>query len=128
MQWNLLMLATGPARSAAEGMARGGPGGFPGGFLLGGLMSVLWTVLIVLLVLWVTQNWSKITGYFQRTATSLKSSTPTAVQAPLEIAQTRYAKGEISRAEYETLRRDLAGEPLPAPEPTPTVAETPSQA
>lgn len=128
MQWNLLLLATGPARSAAEGMARGGPGGFPGGFLLGGLMSVLWTVLIVLLVLWVTQNWAQITGYFRRTATAMKSSTPAATQTPLAIVQTRYAKGEISREEYETLRRDLAGEPLPAPEPTPTVTETPSQA
>jgi putative membrane protein len=28
-------------------------------------------------------------------------------QTPLEILQTRYAKGEISRDEYETMRRDL---------------------
>lgn len=28
-------------------------------------------------------------------------------QTPLEIAQARYAKGEINRDEYETLRRDL---------------------
>jgi hypothetical protein len=38
-------------------------------------------------------------------------------QAPLEILQTRYAKGEITREEYETIRRDLTGEPAPAPAP-----------
>ena len=28
-------------------------------------------------------------------------------ESPLELAQRRYAKGEISREEYESLRRDL---------------------
>lgn len=116
MQTNLLLLLNGPiARGTVEGMARGGLGG-PGGFLFGGLLSVLWTVVIVLAVLWVTRNWSSITSYFRRTATSLKSSSaPVSTQTPLEILQTRYAKGEITREEYETIRRDLTGEPAAAP-------------
>ena len=30
-------------------------------------------------------------------------------QTPLEILQARYARGEISREEYEQMRRDLEG-------------------
>ncbi|MEZ4728714.1 MAG: SHOCT domain-containing protein [Caldilineaceae bacterium] len=107
--------------------ARGGHGGF-GGFFLGGLMSVLWTVLIVLLVLWVTRNWSSISSSVRRAASSLQtSSAPAGTQKPLEILQTRYAKGEITREEYETIRRDLTGEPAPASEPASApAAETPT--
>jgi uncharacterized membrane protein len=80
-------------------------------------MSVLWTVLIVLAVLWVTRNWGSIKGYAQRTASSLQSSVTSSAtsQAPLEILQTRYAKGEITREEYEAIRRDLVGEPKSNP-------------
>lgn len=35
---------------------------------------------------------------------------PTATsQSPLEILKARYARGEISREEYEQMRRDLEG-------------------
>jgi putative membrane protein len=34
---------------------------------------------------------------------------PSRRDTPLEIAQRRYAAGEISREEYEQLRRDLSG-------------------
>ena len=30
-------------------------------------------------------------------------------QTPLELLKARYARGEISRAEYDQMRRDLAG-------------------
>lgn len=122
MQATMLYLLNTPmVNAAAQGIMRGGPGGHGGGgFLLGGLMSVLWTVLIVLAVLWVTRNWASIKDYARRTASSLTPSSGSATsQAPLEILQTRYAKGEITREEYETIRRDLTGEPAPAPAPTP---------
>jgi putative membrane protein len=112
MQSGLTFLLNGPMGNGPAGqMMRGGHMG--GGFLFGGLMSVLWTVVIVLAVLWVTRNWSSIKGYMQRTASSLQSSTASSAtaQAPLEILQTRYAKGEINREEYESIRRDLVGEP-----------------
>lgn len=119
MQSTMFYLLSNPMSNvAAQGMMRGGPGGHGGGFLLGGLMSVLWTVLIVLAVLWVTRNWASIKDYARRTASSLTPSSGSATsQAPLEILQTRYAKGEITREEYETIRRDLTGEPAPAPAP-----------
>ncbi len=118
MQSAMLFLIEGPLGAGAAGnMMRGGRGG---GFLLGGLMSVLWTVLIVLAVLWVVRNWPKITSYVQRTTSSVQTSSPVvaATQTPLEILQTRYAKGEINREEYESIRNDLTGEaPPPAVPP-----------
>jgi putative membrane protein len=127
MQSSLLFLlnsAVGPASPVGRGAAGGMMHGGPGGFLLGGLMSVLWTVLIVLAVLWVTRNWSTITSYSRRAAASLQpGSSPAAAQAPLEILQTRYAKGEINREEYEAIRRDLAGEPAPTPTAEPVTAQ-----
>jgi len=125
MQSGLMFLLNGPIGNGPAGqMMRGGHMG--GGFLFGGLMSVLWTVIIVLAVLWVTRNWSSITSYVRRTASSLQSSTAAGAtsQAPLEILQTRYAKGEISHEEYETIRRDLVGEAKAAP----TVENIPVQA
>ena len=117
MQSAMLFLMEGPLGAGpGANMMRGGHGG---GFLLGGLMSVLWTVLIVLAVLWVVRNWSKITGYVRRTASSVQASSPVVAvtQTPLEILQTRYAKGEINREEYESIRRDLSGEVPPPVEP-----------
>lgn len=104
---------------APDMMMRGGHGFF----LLGGLGNLLWTVLIVLVVLWIVNNWSKITGWFSHKASALKSSAPvTTAKTPLEVVQMRYAKGEISREEYETLRRDLGGESQSIP-----VTEEPAQ-
>jgi putative membrane protein len=109
MQEGMIYLLNGPL---GGGMMRGGPGGF----FLGGLLSVVWTALLVLLVLWIVRNWSGITAALRRTASTIQSSSPAtgATQTPLEIVQTRYAKGEISREEYEAIRRDLLGEAPPA--------------
>lgn len=129
MQSTIFYLLNNPmGNAAAQGMMRGGPGGHGGGFLLGGLMSVLWTVLIVLAVLWVTRNWASIKDYARRTASSLTPSSSAAGQVPLEILQTRYAKGEITREEYETIRRDLTGEPTPASTPAPAAEPVAPQA
>lgn len=130
MQSTMFYLLNNPmGNAAAEGIMRGGPGGHGGGgFLLGGVMSLLWTVLIVLAVLWVTRNWSRIKEYAQRTASSLTPSSSAASQAPLEILQIRYAKGEITREEYEAIRRDLAGEPAPAPTAAPAAEPVAPQA
>jgi putative membrane protein len=125
MQATMLYLLNSPMGNvAAQGLMRGGPGGHGGGFLLGGLMSLLWTVLIVLAVLWVTRNWSTIKENIRRATSSLQSSSGGATsQAPLEILQTRYAKGEITREEYETIRRDLTGQPAPTPAAEPVTTQ-----
>lgn len=128
MQSSILFLMDNPmvngmANGAMQGMMRGGHGG-PGGFFLSGVMSVLWTVVIVLAVLWVTRNWSMITDKVRHTLSSLKGSGVAATaQAPLEVLQLRYAKGEITREEYETIRRDLVGEPTPAPAAEPVMPQ-----
>lgn len=112
-------------------MMRGGhPGGPPGGFFLGGLATAFWAALIVLLVLWIVRNWSNpnnpITAFARRAADAVKSNSGAALatQTPLEIVQTRYAKGEITREEYETIRRDLTGEAPPVAPAPPVEAAT----
>ncbi len=98
-------------------------GGHPGGFLLGGLGTAVWSALIVLLVLWIAKNWSNPKNpiaNFARRAASVIQPAPSAAgvtQTPLEILQTRYAKGEINREAYEMIRRDLTGEAPPASAP-----------
>ena len=68
-------------------------------------MTVLfWGFLIVLIVLAVRGYPSANTGRIEPSAPRREER-----QAPLEILQTRYAKGEISRDEYETTRHDLQG-------------------
>jgi uncharacterized membrane protein len=91
-------------------------GGHPGGFFLGGLSTAIWAALIVLLVLWIVRNWSSpknpLTNFTRRAVSAIQTSTSSvnSTQTPLEILQTRYAKGEVNREEYEAIRRDLAGE------------------
>ena len=72
----------------------------------GGLMMVLfWGVLIALVVLAVRGLTGGASGTNRNTdvATTRRAAEP----PPLEILQARYARGEISREEYETVRRDL---------------------
>ena len=86
----------------------------------------MWSAIIVLLVLWIAKNWSSpknpLTNFAWRAASAVQPPTAASVtQTPLEILQTRYAKGEITREEYETIRRDLTGE-------TPSAAVPPTEA
>ncbi len=74
-------------------------------------MMVFWVVVVVLIV-WAVRMWapgqqqnqgqaqSPPQGFAQRPAGPLES--------PLDIAKRRYAAGEITREEFEQLRRDLA--------------------
>jgi putative membrane protein len=83
-----------------------GPGpmghGFRGGFpLLGGLFWLLMVGLLVFLVVTVVRREKAMRHY---TGAGLP---PAAGQSPLDIAKTRYAKGEINKNEFEALRKDL---------------------
>lgn len=76
-----------------------------GGMMLGGLgMLLFWGLVLALIVL-------AVRGLGARGSASQPPSGATGSEqrAPLEIAQARYASGEISREEYETIRRDLQG-------------------
>jgi putative membrane protein len=80
------------------------------GFDFGGfspvLMLVFW-VAIIALAIWLLSH------LFPQTTDT--SPIPFATQhndppeSPLDILKRRYARGEISRAEYEQMRRDLTG-------------------
>lgn len=76
-----------------------------GGMMLGGLgMLLFWALVIALVVLAVRGLGAS------GTASQPPSRTTRSEQrTPLEIVQARYAHGEISREEYETIRRDLQG-------------------
>lgn len=78
-----------------------------GGMMFGGLMMVVfWGGLIALVVLAVRG----FSGNGNRSSTNQNSSSlssNSARETPLEILQARYARGEISKEEYETISRDL---------------------
>ena len=77
-----------------------------GGMLFGGLMMVVfWGGLIALIVFAIRG----FTGNSNRSDYNLNSSNPTdrTRETPLEMLQARYARGEISKEEYEAIRQDL---------------------
>jgi len=74
-----------------HGMMMGGPMGF--------VMILFWIVVIAALVLLISSVLS-----VRRTTTDTLRDTPDA----LEILERRYAKGDIDRAEFEAMRRELS--------------------
>ena len=90
-----------------------GPG--PRGFGLWHLMGPLFMLLILGLLVYLAIMTFRATRGFGtvRPGGSVVTSPPEgapgtpAVQTPLEVAKMRYARGEISREEFETLRQDL---------------------
>jgi len=72
----------------------------------GWFLWVLLLVLIIIIAVWVVSN----LGRRQQREPGIRTQNgaPSNVQqTPLEILQTRYAQGEISRDEYERMRQDL---------------------
>lgn len=82
----------------------GGFGGFGGmgllGMGLGSIFMVLFWVGVVILIVWGVKALTS-SGH----ATGYVASPP--ANTPLELAKARYAKGEISRAEFDELKKDL---------------------
>jgi len=71
-----------------------------GGWLMGGLMMLLfWGGLILLIVLAVRA--------FARSGNSSQIQTANGSVNALDILKNRYARGEISKEEFETIRHDL---------------------
>lgn len=61
----------------------------------GGFMGFFWLIVLVLIV------WAVIA------LAKSGSSTDSRPQKPIELLKERYARGEISQEEYETMRKDL---------------------
>lgn len=80
-----------------------GGGGMMGGFgglgLFGGLIGMIFNLLIlvgiVLLIVWAVKRFTS-------------SNPSTGLQTPKEILQARYARGEISREQYQQLLSDVS--------------------
>ena len=83
-----------------------GFGGFGGFGLIGIVLNLVITVgLIVGLVLLIAWLWRRVNPSGQTFATP--QSQVGAVASPREILQTRYARGEITREQYQQMLADL---------------------
>ncbi len=80
------------------GMMGWGYGGYGMGIVGGLFMLVFWGLIIVGLVLLVRWLWDQ----------TRHGAGPGAIEAPLDILKRRYARGEISKEEYDRMKQDLA--------------------
>jgi putative membrane protein len=70
----------------------------------GGMMIIFWGLVIGLIVWGV----SRLTGERRRDEQLQRGEgAPRDEQAPMDVARSRYARGEISRDEFTQIRRDL---------------------
>ncbi len=70
--------------------------------LWGGLMMILFWGAIIALIVWAIQSVTRReSGQTQAPHTSASARTP------LDIVKERYARGEVSREEFEQIKRDL---------------------
>ena len=75
-------------------------GGFGfGGMLLGGLLMLAFWVLVIGGAIWLIVTLAR--------GSQSTPGAPTAGQAPLDILKARYAKGEITKEQFEEIKRDL---------------------
>ncbi len=65
------------------------------GFWGGGFMMIFWWTLIIISIV-ALGKW-----IFNR------GTTPTKEESPLEILKRRYAKGEITKEEFDNLKKDI---------------------
>ena len=77
--------------------------GFP---LIGGIVMFLFWALIIGGIVWLVA-WLARGG--AQSASSALTNTSTANQTPLDIVKARYAKGEITKEQFEDMKRDLGG-------------------
>ncbi len=75
-----------------------------GGMLFGGLLMLAFWVLVIVGVIWLVATIARGSSRGDpRTNTDASLTVPTS----LDILKTRYAKGEITKEQYEEMKRDL---------------------
>jgi putative membrane protein len=82
--------------------------GMGGGWLLGGLMMLLFWAVVIGLVVWAIVAFTRR----QTGPANYSNASQVASQAPqgdraLQIAKERFARGEISREQYDEIRQTL---------------------
>lgn len=65
------------------------------------IIGLLFTVLVIVAVIWL------VVWAVRRTTHNNYTSTSSAIQSPKDIAQNRYARGEITREQYQQILEDL---------------------
>ena len=77
------------------------------GFGLGGglsiILNILFWALVIGLIVWLVSSLA-----VGRTTSHLSSDMTTPAEAPLDTLKKRYARGEITKTEYDDMRRDLS--------------------
>ncbi len=73
--------------------------------LCGGLFFLLFWALIIGLVIWAITAWSRSSR--NRTVTGSEVTPVAPGSRALDILKERYARGEITKEQYEEMRRDL---------------------
>ncbi len=91
-----------PLRGASAGVSEFGFGGI----MLGGLFMLAFWMLVIVGVIWLVVAFARGASVG---AAHANTSGSAAGQTPLEISKMRYAKGEITKDQYEQIRRDLSG-------------------
>jgi putative membrane protein len=80
-------------------------GGFGlGGMLFGGLLMLGFWVLVIVGVIWLVATLARGSS---ASAPGTNTAAPAAGPTALDIVKARYAKGEITKEQYEEMRRDL---------------------
>jgi len=74
---------------------------FGSGGILTIILTILFWALIIGAIVWL------VSGLVSRTTKDMSSHTTTASESALDILKKRYARGEISKDQYEDIRRDL---------------------
>lgn len=94
------------------GMMNGGFGSYFGSFgLMGGLIGLLFNIAIlvgiVLLVVWAVQKFTRSTNAGSQAISGIGSVAGQTLSAR-EILDIRYARGELTREEYQKMLSDIA--------------------
>ncbi len=72
--------------------------------LWGGLMMIVFWGGIIALIVWTIQSVTR-----RESGQTESPSTNPSPRTPVDVAKERYARGEISREEFQQIKRDLEG-------------------
>ncbi len=75
--------------------------------LCGGLFFLLFWVVVIGLIVWAITAWSRSSARRSAVGSELTAAPPASADRALDILRERYARGEITKEQYDEMRRDL---------------------